>query len=128
MIPFERFDAWKRAHRLALDVYDASARWPRSERYELTTQVRRACLSVPTNLAEGIAKRGPRELRRYLDIALGSLAELCYLLLFARDRGLLSVSDWARLDKERNRVGQLIWGLARAVSQDPSHSIPKRSH
>jgi four helix bundle protein len=127
MIPFERFDAWKRAHQLALDVYDTSSRWPRSERYELTTQVRRACLSVPTNLAEGIAKRGSRELRRYLDIALGSLAELCYLLLFARDRGLLSQSDWARLDEDRDRVGQLIWGLARAITRNSGHSKTSRS-
>jgi len=67
-IPFQRFDAWKRAHQLALDVYHVSDGWPRSERYESTTQVRRACLSVPTNLAEGIAKRGSRELRRYLEI------------------------------------------------------------
>jgi four helix bundle protein len=117
MIPFERFDAWKRAHRLALDVYEASDRWPRSERYELTAQVRRACLSVPANVAEGIAKRGTRELRRYLDISLGSLAELCYLLLFARDRGLLSRDEWARLDEERNGVGKLIWGLARSIEK-----------
>ena len=115
MIPFERFDAWKRAHQLALDVYEASDRWPRTERYELTAQVRRACLSVPANVAEGVAKRGPRELRRYLDIALGSLAELCYFLLFARDRGLLSNDEWARLVEERNTVGKLIWGLSKAV-------------
>ena len=115
MTPFERFDAWKLAHQLALDVYEASDQWPRGERYELTAQVRRACLSVPANVAEGVAKRGPRELRRYLDIALGSLAELCYLLLFARDRGLMSEEDWSRLDEQRNRVGQLIWGLARSL-------------
>jgi four helix bundle protein len=127
MSPFERFDAWKRAHQLALDVYDTSSRWLRSERYELTTQVRRACLSVPTNLAEGIAKRGSRELRRYLDIALGSLAELCYLLLFAPDRGLLPQSDWARLDEDRDRVGQLIWGLARAITRNSGHSKRSRS-
>jgi four helix bundle protein len=54
-------------------------------------------------------------LRRYLDIALGSLSELCYLLLFARDRGLLSKGEWSRLDEERNCVGKLIWGLARSL-------------
>ena len=124
MIPFERFDAWRRAHQLALDVYDASERWPRSERYELTAQVRRACLSVPANVAEGIAKRGPRELRRYLDIALGSLAELCYLLVFARDRGLISREDWSILDEQRNRVGQLIWGLVRSIKRNQDHSAP----
>ena len=124
MIPFERFDAWRRAHQLALDVYDASERWPRSERYELTAQVRRACLSVPANVAEGIAKRGPRELRRYLDIALGSLAELCYLLVFARDRGLISREDWSILDEQRNRVGQLIWGLVRPIKRNQNHCAP----
>jgi four helix bundle protein len=121
MIPYERFDAWKQAHQLALDIYDASDRWPRSERYELTAQIRRACLSVPANVAEGIAKRGPKELRRYLDIALGSLAELCYLLLFARDRGLLSRVEWGRLDEQRDRVGQLVWGLARSITRGLHH-------
>ena len=115
MIPYERFDAWKRAHQLALDIYAASDGWPRTQRYELTAQVRRACLSVPANVAEGVAKRGPKELRRYLDIALGSLGELCYLLRFARDRGLLPKDEWARLDEERDLVGKLIWGLAKAV-------------
>jgi hypothetical protein len=62
MVPYERFDAWKIAHRLALEVY---------------------------RVAEGSAKRGPRELRRYLDIALGSLSEVSYLLRFSRDRGIL---------------------------------------
>ncbi len=66
---------------------------------------------MPTNIAEGTAKLGPREFRRYLDISLGSLSELSYLLLFSRDSGLLSVSEWQRLDAHRNRVGQLVWRL-----------------
>ena len=63
---------------------------PQAERFGLTIQVRRAALSVPTNIAEGAAKRGSREFRRFLDIALGSLAELSYLLRFSRDYGLLT--------------------------------------
>jgi four helix bundle protein len=73
MVPYERFDAWKIAHQLALEVYAITERWPANERFGLTAQVRRAALSAPTNIAEGSAKRGSRELRRYLDIALGSL-------------------------------------------------------
>jgi four helix bundle protein len=69
--PYERFEAWKVAHELALEVYKISDRWPACERYQLTSQVRRAALSVPTNVAEGAAKRGKREFRRYLDIARG---------------------------------------------------------
>lgn len=80
MVPYERFDAWKISHQLALEVYEITERWPANERYGLTSQIRRAAISAPTNIAEGSAKRGPRELRRYLDIALGSLSEVSYLL------------------------------------------------
>jgi four helix bundle protein len=89
MIAYEKFTAWKAAHQLALQIYAVTDRWPISERYQLTAQVRRAALSVPTNVAEGAAKRGKREFRRYLDISNGSLAELTYLLHFAKDRGLI---------------------------------------
>jgi four helix bundle protein len=111
MMPYEKFDAWKFAHRLALEVYDVTERWPSSERYQLTAQTRRAALSAPTNIAEGAAKRGTREFRRYLDIALGSLSELSYLLRFSRDRGILKDESFRSLDELRNRAGMLTWRL-----------------
>ena len=82
MLPYERFNAWKMSHQLALKVYAISENWPNEEKYGLTAQIRRAALSTATNIAEGSAKRGPRELRRYLDISLGSLSEVSYLLRF----------------------------------------------
>jgi four helix bundle protein len=90
MMAYEKFQAWSAAHQLALLVYEVTARWPPAERYQLTAQVRRAALSIPTNIAEGAAKRGKAEFRRYLDIARGSLSELTYLLHFSKDRGLLN--------------------------------------
>ena len=111
MMPYEKFDAWKFAHRLALEVYDVTERWPSSERYQLTAQTRRAALSAPTNIAEGAAKRGTREFRKYLDIALGSLSELSYLLRFSRDCGILKDESFRSLDELRNRTGVLTWGL-----------------
>jgi four helix bundle protein len=120
MDPHERLDAWQAAHRLALEVYDATDRWPRADRYELTTQVRRAALSVPANIAEGVARHGPRELRRFLNVARASLAELSYLLRFARDRGVLEEEEWAKLHDLRTQVGRLTWGLLRGIS-DPHH-------
>jgi four helix bundle protein len=96
MIAYERFDAWQAAHDLALELYRATDRWPRSERFGLTIQVRRAALSVPANIAEGAAKRGCREFRRFLDIPLGSLAELSYLLRFSRDYALLTEETGSR--------------------------------
>jgi four helix bundle protein len=111
MMPYERFEAWKTAHGLALEVYSITEKWPVSERYGLTSQVRRAALSVPTNIAEGTARRGSREFRRYLDIARGSLSELSYLLLFSKDRGILDESTFRRLSESRDHVGKLSWGL-----------------
>ena len=111
----EQLEAWRVAHRLTLEVYKATDRWPRSERYELTTQARRAAISVPANIAEGVARRGSQELRRFIDIARGSLAELSYLLVLARDRGLLNEGEWIALDERRSEVGRLTWGLVRAL-------------
>jgi four helix bundle protein len=82
MMPYEKYDAWKASHELALAIYRSTEAWPVAERYGLTAQTRRAALSVPTNIAEGSAKLGPREFRRYLDISLGSLSEISYLLRF----------------------------------------------
>jgi four helix bundle protein len=119
MDPHEKLDAWREAHQLALMVYDVTDRWPRAERFELTTQVRRAALSVPANIAEGVARLGPRELRRFLNIARGSLAELSYFLRFARDRGLLAEEEWTRLHRHRTQVGRLTWGLLRGMADPP---------
>ena len=117
MLPYERFDAWKMTHQLALQVYDLTERWPTQERYGLTAQIRRAALSAATNIAEGTAKRGPRELRRYLDISLGSLSEVSYLLRFSRDRGLLAHPDFEILDDLRNQAGKLTWRLYSSLRQ-----------
>ena len=111
MLPYERFDAWKMAHRLALQLYQLTDPWPIQERYGLTAQIRRSALSVPSNIAEGSAKRGSRELRRYLDISLGSLSEVSYLLRFSRDRGLLTEPEFTALDDLRDQVGKLTWKL-----------------
>lgn len=117
MMPYERYDAWQVSHSLALEVYRTTEEWPRSELYGLTAQTRRAALSVPTNIAEGAAKLGPREFRRYLDMSLGSLSELSYLLRFSYDRQLLQTIEWQRLDTLRNRAGQLVWGLYKLIRQ-----------
>jgi len=111
MQPFERLEAWKVSHELALAVYRATESFPRQELYGLTSQARRAALSIPTNVVEGSAKRGPAEFRRFLDISLGSLAELAYLLIFARDRRVLSREDWAELETLRKRSAFLVWRL-----------------
>ena len=115
MLGHEKLLAWKLCHELVLAVYQASQKWPIQERYGLTAQIRRAASSAPTNIAEGAAKRGSREYRRFLEVALGSLSATAYLLMLARDLEILSSLDWERLDDLRRRAGGLTWRLARSL-------------
>jgi four helix bundle protein len=117
MMPYEKFEAWKRTHQLALEVYRITSTWPAGERYSLTAQTRRAALSAPTNIAEGAAKRGLREFRRYLDISLGSLSELSYLLRFSKDCGVLDEETFQSLEELRSKAGVLTWRLYRCLGR-----------
>jgi four helix bundle protein len=114
-MPYEKFDAWRAAHALALEIYGATEKWPKQELFGLTSQTRRAALSVPANIAEGAGKRGSVEFGRYLDIALGSSSELSYLLRFSKDRGLLRNPEWETLEALRERTSILLWRLYRRV-------------
>jgi four helix bundle protein len=123
MMPYERFHAWKKCHELTLAVYRATSKWPRAEMYSLTSQARRAAYSAAANIAEGSAKQGAREFRRFLDISVGSLNELSYILLLAKDLGLGSEAELQPLEELRESAGKLTWRLydsVRKKSIDPS--------
>src|SRR5882762_312390 len=87
MMPYQRLNAWRSCHQLALATYRITQSFPKYELYGITSQMRRAAFSAPANIAEGSAKRGPREFRRFLDIPLGSFAELSYTILFSEEFG-----------------------------------------
>ena len=72
---------------------------------------------MPSNIAEGAAKRGTREFRRYLDIANGSLAELAYLLRFTKDRGIIDQESYAALEAQRDKAGRLTWRLYASLAR-----------
>src|SRR5258708_9955097 len=90
MMPFEKLDAWQCCHELFLEIYRITSHFPKHELYGLTSQMRRAAFSAAANIAEGSAKQGPREFRRFLDTALGSLAEIAYGIRAVTDLGLLT--------------------------------------
>src|ERR1041385_492507 len=106
MHPYEKFEAWKAAHALAMAIYQRTKGWPPEERYGLTAQVRRAAISVPVNIVEGRARLGRREFRRFLDIAWGSLAEVGYTLRLARDLGILGSAEYDELELLRTAAGK----------------------
>jgi four helix bundle protein len=102
--------------KLVLETYRTTECFPKYELYGLTSQARRAAFSAAANIAEGSAKRGPREFRRFLDISIGSLAELAFILRLSRDLGYLSAEHWNRIDELRRRSGFLVWRLYQSVS------------
>jgi four helix bundle protein len=117
MRPYERLLAWRYCHRLTLFVYRVTESFPKTEVYGITSQMRRAAASAATNIAEGSAKRGTPELRRFLDVTLGSLSELSYLALLARDLRLFAESDWQELDRLHTEAGKTTMGLYKAVAR-----------
>ncbi|MDX2121687.1 MAG: four helix bundle protein [Gemmatimonadota bacterium] len=113
--PHEDLRAWQACYRLAVEVYKVSRNWPRDERYGLTAQVRSAAYSAGANIAEGLAREGPRELHRFLSISLGSLAELGFALRLAREIGVIPPTEWEPLEAMRHEAGLLTGSLAKAI-------------
>lgn len=117
MKPHERFVAWQHCHRLALFTYQLTLTFPKSELYGITSQMRRAAYSAAANIVEGCAKKGAGEFRRFLDISLGSLAELSYFALLARDLKLLSHEAWKEFELQHEIAGKTTMGLHKAMAR-----------
>jgi len=114
---YERVKAWQACHDLVLAVYRVTQRWPDTERFGMVTQARRAAFSAAANIAEGAAKRGPREFRRFLDMAVGSLAELSYTMRLARELGYPTRELLGEAEALCDHAGRLTWGLYKAVAE-----------
>ena len=112
---FTEIKAWQRSHALVLDVYRLSAEFPREERYGITSQLRRADVSVPTNIAEGAKRMSGADYARFLNIAEASLAETEYLLMLSRDLGL--PGDVEPLLNEIPQVSKMLNALRTAVER-----------
>jgi four helix bundle protein len=97
MKDFRTLKVWEKAHALTLAIYTATEKFSKQEIYAVTSQVQRAAVSIPANIAEGCGKDGDVELGRYFKIAMGSSSELEYLLLLAHDLGYLDDKDYQDL-------------------------------
>ena len=112
--PHQRLIAWQEAMRLAKMVYGLTQSFPREELYGLSSQMRRAAVSVPSNLAEGAARTGQKEFSHFLNIAKGSLSKLETQLLLSVDLGYLK-SDH-EIFPLTDRVAKLLTGLHKKVN------------
>ena len=114
---FKDLIAWRKAMDLVNAVYDATDGFPKRETYSLTDQIRRAAVSIPSNIAEGQAHYSNREFLHFLRHARGSLAELETQLLIAQRRGYLSESHADTLLKLADELGRILSGLINSLKQ-----------
>ena len=118
MKDFRKLLVWEKSHRLTLAVYQATATFPRSELYGLTSQIRRAAASIPANIAEGCGRSSDAELARFLQIAMGSASELEYHLLLAHDLDMLNAPDYGQLAGQVTEIKRM---LASFINKLRSH-------
>jgi four helix bundle protein len=114
---FTDLRAWQKSHKLALDVYRLTTRFPSNEMYGLTSQLRRAAVSVPTNLAEGSKRQSNLEYARFVNIAEGSQAETEYLLMLSRDLGFLTAEAAVTALTEVSQIARMLSALRTKVER-----------
>lgn len=107
--------AWQKAFRLALALYKATADFPTEEKYGITSQIRRACISVPSNIAEGHGRSSKGDFYHHLSIAQGSLKEIETQLLIANALGYCGTKQTSLLMTMTAEVGRLISGLRKSL-------------
>ncbi|HAP37200.1 MAG TPA: hypothetical protein DCQ28_15195 [Bacteroidetes bacterium] len=95
MKDFRNLKVWEKSHRLTLEIYEITRLFPKEELYGLTSQLRRASSSIPTNIAEGCGRGSDADFKRFLQIAFGSASETEYLLLLSKD---LKYSDLSKIE------------------------------
>jgi len=112
---YKKLWVWQKADELAYEVYLETKKFPKDEIYGITSQLRRAVLSIPTNIVEGSGRQSRKERKQFINISLGSLAETEYLLEFCLRLGYLEESSYERIESLRRRVGSLLWNFYKSL-------------
>ncbi len=115
MQDFRKLEVWKRNHALTLDVYTATRTFPREELFGLTSQMRRAAVSVGSNIAEGCCRGSDADFARFLQMGLGSAGELENLTLVARDLHFLPPPSAEQLETDVTTVKRMLSGFVRRL-------------
>ena len=113
---FKDLAIWQRSIRLVEDIYELTRSFPKEEFYGLRAQIRRAVVSIPSNMAEGFARRHNAEYRQFLYVSLGSLAETSTQLIVAKNLGYLSGENAERLLAEAEEISKMTMGLIKKLT------------
>lgn len=106
---FEDLEVWRESHQLVLDIYKVSKNFPAEEKFGLVSQMRRAAISIPANLAEGFKKRSLKDKSNFYNIAQGSLEEVRYYIILSKD--LRYLDETKELLDSTTEIGRMLNGL-----------------
>ncbi|HEX9882631.1 MAG TPA: four helix bundle protein [Desulfobaccales bacterium] len=112
---YQDLDIWKLSIGFVKQIYQLTQKFPKTEIYGLTNQIRRAAISIPSNIAEGQGRNSAREFRQFLAIALGSIAEVETQLIIAREIAYLTQEELVTLLATLDRMRKMAKGLAKSI-------------
>ena len=115
MQDFKKLQVWEKSHDLTLEIYKLTSKFPREEIYGLTSQIRRSCASIPTNIAEGCGRESSADFARFLQIAMGSANETEYLIFLACELKYLTADQYAELTDAIIRIKKMLINLQKSV-------------
>ena len=112
---FRTLHAWQAAYELTLAIYKMTKMFPKEETYALSSQLQRAAVSVPANIAEGYERNHKKEYQQYLFIAKGSLGEIETYLMLARDLQYIAHAEYDTIDENRAKAARILVGLIKSL-------------
>ena len=121
MKDFRQLIVWEKAHSATLSAYRLLRTFPVEERFALADQIRRAAVSVPSNIAEGCGRDSDRDFARFLKISAGSASELEYQMLLARDLGYISADDCSHMNTRLNEAKRMLNSLIQTLDGPKGH-------
>ncbi|MBE0663980.1 MAG: four helix bundle protein [Bacteroidales bacterium] len=117
MQDYKKLEVWEKAHILIKEVYMLTVAFPKEELYGLVSQLRRASVSIPTNIAEGAGRESKADFGRYLQIAFGSANEVEYLLLLSYELKYLSQENYKGINAQIEEIKKMLSGLLKSVNR-----------
>ena len=115
MNSWKDLNVWKESHQLVLKVYELLGRFPDSEKYALSDQIKRASYSIPSNIVEGHSKSSSKEFIRYLYISRGSLEELRYFLLLSKDLNYIKEETYLYFENKTSSISKQLNALIKSL-------------
>lgn len=127
MQDYANLKVWQKSHRMVVEIYRASSRFPKEELYGLVSQIRRCAVSIPANIAEGCGRDGDADFARFLRISMGSANELEYYVLLSRDLGFLDAQKYTPLRAGITEMKRMLNSFIKTVRTNGAKQRPRAS-